>query len=355
MGVSAQRTGVVGTLVDGNLPLVFAVVDKAEKEAAGEGKTAGARTGYFGLKRILVTGGTGLVGSLFAERNANVLVATRNPQGAKQKLGTNIVDAIEWSNTSRPIELSAHQPIHAVVNLMGESVAEGRWNADKKKRIYDSRILGTRNLIDSIRKLDDKPEVLISASAVGYYGDPGDFEVDENHPPAAGFLAETCKDWEREALAAAEIGIRVCLLRIGIVMSRDGGALAEMLPIFEKGLGGRLGNGRQYFPWIHVSDLVALIGWAIENESASGVYNAVAPNPVTNREFTRQLATTLGRPAILPVPRFALRLALGEFADSLFYSQRIVPAAALRDGFKFRFNELDECLADLFAEKSSDV
>ena len=303
------------------------------------------------MKRILVTGGTGLVGKRFVERHPNVLVTSRNPESAKQKLGADIVDAIEWSDTSRPIDLTAQQPIHAVVNLMGESIAEGRWNADKKKRIYDSRILGTRSLIESLRKLDDKPEVLISASAVGYYGDPGDFEVDENHPPATGFLPDTCKDWEREALRAREFGIRVCILRIGIVMSRAGGALAEMLPIFQKGLGGRLGNGRQYFPWIHISDLVAMMGWAIEDLSANGVYNAVAPNPVTNREYTRQLAATVGRPAFLPVPRFALKLVLGEFADSLFYSQRIVPTAALRDGFKFKFNELDECLADLFPAK----
>ena len=201
-----------------------------------------------------------------------------------------------------------------------------------------------------MRSLPEKPEVIVSASAVGYYGDTGDYEVNETQPAASDFLAETCKDWEQAASAAEEIGIRLCILRIGIVMARKGGALAEMLPVFRKGLGGRLGSGRQYFPWIHIDDLVSLINWALDNQSASGVYNAVAPNPVTNREFTRQLATTLGRPAFLPVPKFAIRLALGEFADSLFHSQRVVPAAALRDGFEFQFNELDECLTNLLTE-----
>ena len=302
------------------------------------------------MKRILVTGGTGLVGKRFASKFKNVLVTTRNPDAARQKLGGDIAGAISWPDTSQTVDLNSHQPIHAVVNLMGESVAQGRWTADKKKRIYKSRITGTKNLIESLRSLPEKPEVLVSASAVGYYGDTGDYEVNETQPAASDFLAETCKDWEQAASAAEEIGIRLCILRIGIVMARKGGALAEMLPVFRKGLGGRLGSGRQYFPWIHIDDLVSLINWAIDNQSASGVYNAVAPNPVTNREFTRQLATTLGRPAFLPVPKFAIRLALGEFADSLFHSQRVVPAAALRDGFEFQFNELDECLTNLLAE-----
>lgn len=306
------------------------------------------QTGSDGLQRILVTGGTGLVGRRFAAQNRNVIVSTRNAPSAKAKMGQDIVDAIEWMPTQSTVDLNPHQPIDAVVNLVGESVAGGRWNAAKKKRIYDSRIEGTRNLVQSIREMDRKPSVLVSASAVGIYGDAGDREIDESHQAGTGFLAETCLDWENEARVVEELGVRLCIFRVGIVMSLDGGALAEMLPVFKSGLAGRLGSGRQYFPWVHIEDLVSMVRWAIDNESASGVYNACSPNPVTNREYTRQLAATLRRPAFLRAPKFALRAVLGEFANSLFESQRVVPAAAMRDGFEFQFSELDECLAELF-------
>jgi len=258
------------------------------------------------------------------------------------------MDAIPWSDASCAVDLAPWQPIDAVVNLMGESIASGRWSAAKKKRIYDSRILGTRSLVESVSRLDPPPQVVVSASAVGYYGDAGDFEIDESHPPGKGFLPDTCQDWEKEAEGFAKLGIRLCIFRLGIVLSLAGGALAEMLPVFQSGMAGRLGSGRQYVPWIHIDDLVSMIGWAIDNESAQGVYNAVAPNPVTNREYTRQLSSIINRPAWLPVPKFAIRAAYGEFANSLFDSQRVVPAAALGDGFQFQFPGLDECLNDLF-------
>ena len=335
-------------MVYGRVSVVSAVSSKKEK--AKQENIFGGQTGNGGLRRILVTGGTGLVGKHFAARNKNVLVSTRNPTAAKERLGDDIVDAIEWMPSQSAVDLNPNQPIDAIVNLAGESIAGGRWNAAKKKRIYESRILGTRNLIQSIRGMKQKPSVLISASAVGIYGDAGDLEIDETHPSASGFLGETCRDWENEARAVEELGIRLCILRIGIVMSLQGGALAEMLPVFKSGFAGRLGAGRQYFPWIHIDDLVSMIGWAIDNETASGVFNATSPNPVTNREYTRQLATQLNRPAFLPAPKFALRAVLGEFANSLFDSQRVVPKAAMKDGFKFQFNELDECLADLFQQ-----
>ena len=300
------------------------------------------------MKRILVTGGTGLVGKQLAKSHPNILVSSRNPDSARKKLAGHVTDVVPWTAGQEAVDLNPFEPIDAVVNLAGESVAEGRWSESKKKRIYDSRVVGTRKLVQSIKQMDRKPSVLISASAVGIYGNTGDHEVDETHASGTGFLADTCVDWEREAKAIEDAGIRLCILRIGIVMSLQGGALARMLPIFKSGLGGRLGNGRQYFPWIHIQDLVSMISWAIENENARGIYNATAPVPVTNREFTRQLSVALSRPAFLPVPAFALRLALGEFATSLFDSQKVVPQAAKRDGFKFRFNELDECLSNLF-------
>jgi uncharacterized protein (TIGR01777 family) len=257
------------------------------------------------------------------------------------------VEVIEWDPVASPLNLQQHQPIDAVINLMGEPIASGRWTSDKKKRIVDSRVVGTERLVEAVSELEQKPGVVVSASAIGYYGDRGEQELTEIDPPGKGFLPETCLAWERAAEGFASAGIRLVQLRIGIVMSTQGGALAEMLPVFRTGVAGRLGSGQQYVSWIHIQDLVSLILWALENESARGVYNAVAPGAVTNAELTRQLAAVLNRMAAIPVPRFALRLSLGEFADTLFESQRVIPQAALADGFQFQFGNLGDCLQDL--------
>ena len=227
-----------------------------------------------------------------------------------------------------------------MVNLAGESIAEGRWNAAKKKRIRDSRVEGTKQLVDAILAIPNPPSVVVSASAVGIYGSQGDLELDEQAELASGYLPDICRDWERVTQPLSDQGIRVVLLRIGIVLGKGEGALGKLVPLFKVGLGGPLGNGKHYVPWIHVEDLVGMIEWSINNSDVRGPLNGSAPHPVTNREMTKAIAKTVRRPAIFPAPRFALRLVLGEFADSLFSSQRVIPKKSLELGFKFQFPEI---------------
>jgi uncharacterized protein (TIGR01777 family) len=240
-------------------------------------------------------------------------------------------------------DLRTNPPLDAVVHLAGEPISQ-RWNDAVKQRIRDSRIVGTRNLVKGISRLETKPRVLVNASAIGLYGDRGQQLLDESAGPAAGFLADVCQGWEAEADRAAELGIRVMKIRTGLVLGRDGGALAKMLPPFRLGLGARLGDGSQWMSWIHLDDLVSMIQFAIEHDAAKGPWNGVAPNPVTNSEFTRQLAAALHRPAWFVAPEFLVKLAAGEMAQILFFSQRCVPAAALAAGFEFRYPELDRAL-----------
>jgi uncharacterized protein (TIGR01777 family) len=230
---------------------------------------------------------------------------------------------------------------------MGESIAEGRWTKEKKQRIRDSRVAGTRNLVDAFIVADQLPKVFVSASAIGFYGDSGEAIADESHAPGQGFLTDVCTQWEAEAMRLQDYGVRVVCLRIGIVLGDGGGAMEKMVPLFRWGLGGKLGDGQQWMAWIHVDDLVSLIFWALENDSVSGPVNATAPNPVRNREFTKVLARAVSRPAFLPVPKLAVRMLAGEFANSLFFSQRVVPAAALAKGFQFQFSDLKHAIEDI--------
>lgn len=230
---------------------------------------------------------------------------------------------------------------------MGDSIAKGRWSAAKKKSMCDSRILGTERLVDAILQTEQKPDVVVSASAVGIYGDRGGEQLSESSAAGEGFLADLCKDWEQATNRLTDAGIRTVLIRIGIVLAEDGGALAEMMTPFKLGVGGPLGNGKHYFPWVHVDDLVGIILHAIRNDQVSGVLNAVAPGIVTNKQWTAQLASKLRRPAIIPVPKFALRILLGEFANSLFFSQNVKPVATLASGYNFEFETLTHALDDL--------
>jgi len=231
----------------------------------------------------------------------------------------------------------------AVIHLAGEPVAQ-RWARQVREKIRASRVEGTRAVVAALRA--DPPKVLISASAIGYYGSRGDEILTESATPGDDFLARIAVQWEREAIAAGSFGVRVVLPRISMVLGRDGGALAKMLTPFRLGAGGRLGNGRQWMSWIHIEDLVSLIAFALESD-VSGPINAAAPNPVTNAEFTRALARAVHRPAIFPVPKLALRAVFGEMAEMVLASQRVVPEAALRAGFAFRFPELGPALGDL--------
>jgi hypothetical protein len=244
--------------------------------------------------------------------------------------------------------LSRHAPpaeSDVVIHLAGEPVAQ-RWTPAAKQRIRESRIAGTRDLVDALGRLPRRPEALICASAIGYYGSRGDEILTESSAPGNGFLPEVCKAWEKEAQAAESFGIRVVRVRTGLVLAAAGGALQRMLPPFRMGVGGRLGSGRQWMSWIHLEDLTAMFQFTVESQ-VRGPLNGVAPQPATNSEFTRELARRLRRPAVFPVPEFALRLLFGEMADVLLASQRVVPAAAQAGGFRFRYPQLAQALEDL--------
>lgn len=301
--------------------------------------------------RALVTGATGFIGKRLIRSLERPVVLTRNPDAAQKVLGD--VEAICWEPESGPPARHAFEGVDAVYHLAGEPVAEGRWTREKKDRIRDSRVLGTHNLVTALESLKNRPRVLIAASAVGYYGSRGDETLDENSKPGEDYLAEVCQAWEEEARSASLLGIRVVTPRIGIVLGKDGGALKKMLLPFKLGLGGRLGTGRHWMPWVQVDDLVGLILHAFTHDEISGAMNAVSPAPVTNHEFTRTLAAALHRPAIFPAPEFALRLALGEVTAVLLASQRVMPRVAEKTGYQFRYPTLDGAIRAALSEVSA--
>src|SRR3954447_740650 len=273
----------------------------------------------------LLTGATGFIG----RRLVRHLLANGHSVNylARQRSGSLDSRAAfhYWDRNDEP-RLESVPRLDAVIHLGGEPVAQ-RWTPEIKKRIMESRVDGTRKLVSAIGKLKHKPAVLVSTSAVGFYGDRGDQVLTEASGPGEGFLVEVCKGWEREAMRARESGLRVALLRVATVLGKDGGALKPMLVPFKLGVGGRFGDGKQWMPWIHLDDLVSLYVFAAQNGSAEGPLNAAAPETVTNEQFTKTLGRVLSRPAFLPAPRFALRAVLGELADFVLSSQRVVPEA----------------------------
>ena len=272
---------------------------------------------------IAITGATGFIGRHVAARLRQHTIRHISTRGA--------------------LDLQAFSGCNAVIHLAGEPVAQ-RWTPEARRKIRSSRIEGTRAIVELIRR--QSAAILISASAVGYYGSRGDESLTESSPPGDDFLSQLAVEWEREALAAEKFGVRVVALRMGMVLGCDGGALEKMLPPFRYGIGGRIGNGEQWMSWIHIADLVDLIAFLLDHR-VYGPVNATAPNPVTNAEFTQDLADALHRPAILPVPKFVLKLFFGEMSQIIFASQRVLPEAAQRAGFEFRFPELGAALADL--------
>lgn len=248
-----------------------------------------------------------------------------------------------WDAKS-PVPSDALAGVDAVFNLAGEPVGEGRWTDEKKTRIRESRTQGTRALVDSMRAMKDRPRVLVSASAVGIYGDRGDETLTETSAVGDGFLAGVCREWEAEAMKAEELGVRVVLVRIGVVLAREGGALAKMLPLFKAGVAGPLASGGQWMPWLHVDDAVGLLQHAAKDDALRGPMNACAPDPVTNKEFTKTLGSVVHRPTVLPVPRFALRTLFGEMAYVVLASQRVVPERALASGYRFAHRDLREAI-----------
>lgn len=295
---------------------------------------------------ILITGGTGFIGTPLSRELRNsghtVVVTTRQTSDSKDKL--------TW-NPPALIPSEVISGFDAVINLAGEPVAPGRWTKRRKELIMSSRINTTRALIESIRKAASKPKVLISASAIGYYGAHSDEYVMEDTPPASDFLAEVCKAWEAEAVKAQESGIRVVLIRIGGVLESDGGALPKMMTPFKFFLGGPIGSGRQWFSWIHRDDVVGIVKYALENESITGPVNATAPNPVTNKEFSSALGKALRKPSWLAVPAFVIKLTLGELGGMLLTGQRVMPEKILRSGYKFKYDDLESALKAIFRKK----
>jgi uncharacterized protein len=297
---------------------------------------------------ITITGATGLIGTKLVkalrDRGDGVTVLSRSPEKASAFLG---VEAFGWDPLAGPAPSDALAHREAVVHLAGEPVAQ-RWSDEVKLRIRASREVGTRNLVAGMRAAGEvAPKVLVSASAVGYYGPHGDERVPESAPPGGDFLADACVAWEREAAAAAaELGARVVSIRTGVVLDKSGGALAKMLPPFKLGVGGPVAGGAQYLPWIHADDVVALYLHALDDASWSGAYNGAAPEPVTNKEFSKALGRALHRPAVAPVPGFALKLLYGDMGEIVTQGQRAVPERALAGGFAFRFDDLDVALGD---------
>jgi uncharacterized protein (TIGR01777 family) len=276
----------------------------------------------------------------------NLAAAGHSLHVLSRHAGTNLPPGVRlsvWDASRGEPPADSLQDVDAVIHLAGEPVAQ-RWNAHARQAIRQSRVTGTRNLVQALAKLPKKPEVLVCASAVGYYGSRGDEILNESSSPGADYLAQICVDWEQEAQAAEASGIRVVRVRTGLVLDARGGALPRMLPPFRMGVGGKLGSGKHWMSWIHLEDLAALFQFALANP-VTGPLNGVAPNPVINADFTRALAAAVHRPAIFPVPAFALRLLFGEMSEILLSSQRALPQAAEAAGFRFRYPELAPALA----------
>jgi hypothetical protein len=297
--------------------------------------------------RITVTGGTGvigreLVGQLLA-RSDQVTVLSRDPARAREALG-DAVEAVEWADPKRqPAPADALAGRDAVVNLLGENVAQ-RWSQGAKTEIRDSRVLGTRNLVEGLGAAEPRPAVLVSQSGSNYYRPRGDEPVDESGPPGTNFLAGVTAGWEEQARRAEELGLRVVVTRTGVVLSDQGGALAKMLPFFKAGVGGPVAGGRQYMPWIHVEDVAGALLFCVDDERAAGPVNLCAPEPVTNKELSRALGRVLRRPAFAPVPSLALKALYGEMAVIVTTGARMVPGRLQELGYVFRRPDLEDSL-----------
>lgn len=300
--------------------------------------------------KIVIAGGTGFIGVPLVrelESLGEVVVLSRNPSRVRAGRG------VLWDAAAAGVWVEELAGADAIVNLAGDSIAEGRWTAAKKKRLLESRMLATRALVEAIRRAPPAERVLFSASAIGFYGSRGEETLDELSAPGDDFLAGVCAAWES---GAREVGdaARLVIGRFGIVLERDGGALPRMAMPFRMFVGGRVSRGRHWMSWVHRRDLVRLIRWAIESRGASGVYNVVAPAPVRNSELTRELGRALHRPAAFPVPAVALRAVFGEMAESLLLaSQKVIPSRALSEGFRFEHADLGRALDAIYGSRSS--
>ncbi len=295
--------------------------------------------------KILITGGTGFIGSALTRslivQGWEVTVLSRNPDSVEKICGTG-VKSLNHLN-----QLNPEDSYQVIINLAGAPIFAARWSDARKQIIRDSRISLTQQLVECMARMTVKPELLISGSAIGYYGDQGDVVLTEQSAAREDFSQKLCADWESEAKKAAQFGVRVCLIRTGLVLAEGGGLLQRMLLPFRLGLGGRLGDGQQWMSWIHRQDWIAIAQTMIADTSMQGAYNATAPNPVTNSEFTRMLAQCLKRPALFPVPAWLLKILLGEMSGLVLGSQRVIPERLLVQGFKFQYPDLSSALSQV--------
>lgn len=298
------------------------------------------------MKKVLMTGGTGFIGKyltqMLLKEEHYVTIITRSPAKYAEKQAKNR-SFIGWDD-----DLSSVMNEHdIVINLVGENLFGQRWTDEVKQRIYDSRIDSTKKLVDAMRKSASKPELFISASAVGIYGDSGDKVLDESASSGNDFLARVCIDWENESLKAKELGVRVANPRIGIVLEENGGMIEKMVLPFKFGVGGPVGSGDQYVPWVHMTDLCNALLFPMQDESISGPYNACSPEPETMNVLAKKMGKVLNRPSLFRVPEFVLNMALGEAAQPVVSSLRVQPKVLQTSGFKFMFEDLEEALADI--------
>ncbi len=302
-------------------------------------------------KVISIAGGTGFIGRHLAEEflksGYSVLISSRNPDKARDEFKK--FEIFKWNPLTEDFPVEVIERSDVVLNLVGENISK-RWTEDVKRRLRESRVISTRKIVDAFSNVDSKGKLFISASAIGIYGSKRDELIDENSSLGDDFLAQLCKDWEAEAKRAENYGVRVAILRIGIVLGRDGGFIARLYPLFKLGLGGKIGDGKAWISWIHIDDLAGVVKFAIENENFFGIYNVVSPNPVTNEEFTKIFAKVLKRPAILPVPVLGLKILFGkELTEiALTSSLRVRPARLIEAGFEFKYPEIELALKDLF-------
>jgi len=299
--------------------------------------------------KILVTGGTGFIGNeltrCLLDKDFHVTILSRFPDLARRHcgIGVNVIGHFD--------EIKADDTYNIVINLAGAPIFGARWSDSRKEILRDSRIKFTQKLVSCMSSMAIKPELLISGSAIGYYGYQGDIALTEQSATKTDFSQQLCFDWEHEANKATELGVRVCLIRTGLVLGKNGGLLGRMLLLYKLGLGGRLGNGRQWMSWIHRKDWVAIALRMIAEPSMQGSYNATTPNPVSNDEFSHTLANTLKRPALLPLPAWLLKKLLGEMSELVLGSQRVLPERLLAEGFEFQYSNLSNALVDIIEPK----
>ena len=293
-------------------------------------------------RTVAITGASGMVGQalsgLLKQRGDRSIAVSRSE-------GDSYEDSIRWNPESGLINPARMEGVDAVVHLAGENIASGRWTDDLKRRILNSRVQGTKSLVESLAKIEKRPSTFICASAIGFYGDRGETIMAEDSPAGKGFLADVCQAWEAEAMQAEALGMRVVCVRIGVVLSPKGGALARMLLPFKMGMGGNVGNGKQYWSLIGLNDLVRIFAYCLDNDQLSGPVNAVSPQPLTNAEFTKVVGSVLHRPTLFPLHAFMAKLVLGEMANELLLSStRVNPGKLLKSGFAFEQPELKQCL-----------